>query len=119
MDTTYARHITGTTIEEMTAALLADLSFLANTLTDEEAREHLHLHHLEDGNHIASVIDTREAWLTLHCLPANQKENWEELISNKATSNLSLSLEYLQAEYASTAKTYIQAAVVTVQDINE
>lgn len=118
MNTTYARHIAGTTTEEMTTTLLADLSFLANTLAGEEAREYLHLHQLEDGNHIASVIDTQEAWLTLHCLPANQEENWEELISNKATSNLSFNLEYLEAEYASTAKTYIQAAVVTVQDIN-
>lgn len=117
MNTTYARQIPGETTEAKIKNLLEDLQFLYQTLiSTEKSGSYLHLHALSDGNFIASTIDTREDWTTLHCLPSDQ-DQWEELIDTMASHNLSFPASYLQE--ASAAEDYIRAAIATVADITQ
>lgn len=117
MDTTYARHTKGATIKEMTDSLLEDLTFLYHTVATEESRQFSHLHALQNGSHIASVIDTKESWVTLHCLPDDQSR-WEELITSMASHNLSFHGELLEVS-PNTARAYIEGAIVTTQEISK
>lgn len=117
MNTTYARQIPGETTEAKTKNLLDDLQFLYQTLiSTEKSGSYLHLHALSDGNFIASTTDTREDWITLHCLPSEQ-DQWEELIETMASHNLSFPASHLQEVSAS--EDYVRAAIATVADINQ
>ena len=79
--TNYAREIAGSTTEEITTKLLADLRHLTQTLSIEpQKREYKYLHRIAPDTYLATIIDTQYDQLTLYPLPDN-KQMWESACS--------------------------------------
>lgn len=113
------RQIGGASLEESSKALLNDLMYLHGTLREE--REHLFIYQLTSGHKIAVTIDVVEKWVTLYCLPDDEKL-WMEDINflGNAISFDSRLLESPSTDSLNQLRaTYIQSAIQTTQELNE
>lgn len=118
--TTYARDITGTTTEEISAKLLTDLRHLTTTLnTVNHKREYKHLHRIAPTTYLATIKDTQYNQLTLYPLPADQ-QLWESACNPIYGDPITCDLHKLtDPEQENDVITYyIELAVETAQMLN-